>query len=126
MQITEIFADSTGETHFHAVPVNLAPRDFAAPSAPMRVSSETPLTTGVFLELPPGWDPEYHASPRPQWAVMLQGRLKVTATDGTTAAFGPGDVLFLNDQNSKGHQSLVQGQEPVGLLLMGLADIQRR
>jgi quercetin dioxygenase-like cupin family protein len=120
MQITEIYADATGETHFRAVPVNLAPRDFAPPSAPMGVSSETPLTTGVFLQLPPGWDPKYHASPRPQWVVMLHGRLKITATDGTTTVFQTGDVFFLNDQNSNGHQSLVQGQETVAVLLVGL------
>jgi quercetin dioxygenase-like cupin family protein len=88
----------------------------------MRVSSETPPTTGVFLELPSGWDPAYHASPRPQWVVVLRGHLNVTATDGTTTAFRPGDVFFLNDQNSKGHQSLVQGGETVALLLVGLFD----
>ena len=121
MQITEIYADYTGETHFRDVSVSLALRDFAPPSAPMGVSSDTPLTTGVFLELPPGWDPEYHASPRPQWVVVLGGCLNITATDGTTTAFRPGDVFFLNDQNSKGHQSLVQGQEAVALFLVGLA-----
>ena len=64
MQITEIYADDDGETHFRDVSVNFAPRDFAPPSAPMGVSSDTRLTTGVLLELPPGWDPKYHASPR--------------------------------------------------------------
>jgi hypothetical protein len=54
MQIVEIYADEAGETHFCANAVNLNTRDFVPPSAPMGVSAETPLTTGVFLELPPG------------------------------------------------------------------------
>jgi uncharacterized cupin superfamily protein len=122
MQITEIYSDDGGETHFRVNPVSLKPRDFAPPSAPMGVSTDTQLTTGVFLELPPGWDPKYHATPRQQWVVVLRGHLHITATDGTAADFRPGDVFFLNDENSKGHQSLVHGQETVALLLVGLAD----
>jgi len=119
MQITEIYSDETGETHIRANPVILAPRDFAPPSAPMAVSAEMPLTTGVILELPPGWDPNYHATPRRQLVVVLRGLLCVTTTDGTGAEFGPGDVFLLNDENSKGHQSLVQGEDIVALFLVG-------
>jgi quercetin dioxygenase-like cupin family protein len=122
MQITEIYADGAGETHFRDVPMRLAPRDFAPPSAPIGASTDTPLTTGVFLEFPPGWDPKYHASPRRQWVVVLRGQLNATVTDGATADFRPGDVVFLNDANSKGHRTLVQGLETVFCFLVGLAD----
>ena len=50
MHVTEIYADRLGETHFRANPIVVAPRDFAPPSAPMGVSAETPMTTGVLLE----------------------------------------------------------------------------
>ena len=122
MRITEIYADEAGETHIRENPINLTPRDFAPPSAPMGVSPDRPLTTGVFLELPPGWDPKYHATPRPQWVVVLTGHLNITATDGTAADFHPGDAFFLNDKNSRGHRSLVQGKKTVALLLVGLAN----
>ena len=39
----------------------------------------------------------------------------------TEIDFRPGDAFFLNDQDSKGHQSLVQGEEAVALLLVGLS-----
>ena len=122
MQFTEIYADEAGETHLRDVPIHLAPRDFAPPSAPVGVSIDTPLTTGVFLELPPGWDPEYHPSPRRQWVVILRGKLNTTVTDGASADFRPGDIVFLNDANSKGHRTLVQGQETVSCFLVGLAE----
>ena len=124
MQITEIYADGTGQTQLRNTRVNLARRDFAPPSAPMGVSSETFLTTGVFLELPPGWDPHYHATPRKQLVVVLNGHLNIATTGGASADFRRGDVFVLNDKDSRGHLSLVQGREPVDLFLVGVADPQ--
>jgi hypothetical protein len=54
--------------------------------------------------------------------VVLRGTLRITASDQTVAVFHPGDIFFLNDPNSKGHQSLVQGEETVALLLVALSD----
>lgn len=122
MQITEIYADDAGETHLRDTQVNFEPRDFAPPSAPMEVSPETSLTSGVFLELPPGWDPKHHATPRRQLVVVLRGHLNIATTDGAAADFRRGDVFLLNDKGSKGHLSLVQGQESVTLFLVGLAN----
>jgi len=122
MQMTEIYADRAGETHIRTVPIELTPRDFAPPSAPMGVSAEKTMSSAVFLELPPGWDPQYHATPRRQWVVVLCGHLNITATDGEAMDFHPGDVIFLNDENSKGHRSLVQGDVAVRCILVGLAN----
>ena len=36
MQITEIYVDDASETHLRDIQVNLEPRDFAPPSAPMK------------------------------------------------------------------------------------------
>ena len=93
MQITEIYADEVSETHLRNVAVNLAARDFAPPSAPIGASPETPMTTGVFLELPPGWDPQYHATPRRQLVVLLQGHLKIT-THRRNFSRLPGGAMF--------------------------------
>ena len=122
MQITEIYADGSGETHLRDTQVKLELRDFAPPSPPMGVSAETSMTTSVFLELPPGWDPQNHATPRRQLVVVLAGHLNITTTDGASTGFRRGDVFFLNDKDSKGHMSLVQGQEPVALFLVGVTD----
>src|SRR5262245_59825722 len=119
MQITEIYVDQNGDTHFRDVEIGLARRDFAPPSAPMGVSAEMPLTTGVFIELPAGWDPKYHASPRRQLVIVLKGALHVTATDGATRDFGPGGTFLLHDEHGKGHQTLVKGRETVELFLAG-------
>jgi quercetin dioxygenase-like cupin family protein len=122
MRITEVYADAVGATHFREIPIQFKSRDFAPPSAPIDVSPETPMTTGVFLELPSGWDPNHHSTPRPQWVIVLRGHLKITVTDGAVTDFQSGDVFFLNDENSRGHQTVVQGQQSALLFLVGLAD----
>jgi uncharacterized cupin superfamily protein len=78
------------------------------------------MTTGVFLELPPGWDPKYHCTPRRQWVVVLRGHLNITVTDGTAVDFRPGDVFYLNDEDSSGHRTIAQGQQSALCFLVGL------
>ena len=122
MQITEIFADADGETHLRRRTVDLELRDFAPPSAPVRVSSEAQLTTGVFFAAPPGWDKSFHPTPRRQYAIMLSGRMTLTVSHGTTMTIRPGDVFLLNDPASRGHLSEVQGDGPATFFFAGLAD----
>ena len=120
MLLTEIFADSNGETHFRKIEVSFEVREFAPPSMPVQVSKEVTSTSSLFMIAPPGWDKEYHATPRKQLCVMLDGRLSVTATDGETIHMGPGDVLLVNDAASNGHLSQILGNESASFLFVGL------
>ena len=122
MQITEIYTDEEGETHLRKLTVDLALRDFAPPSEPVRVSTGETLTTGVFFEAPPGWDRTPHPTPRRQYAIMLSGQMTLTVSDGTRIDVRPGDVFLLNDVAGKGHLSQVQGDEPITWFFAGLAD----
>ncbi len=122
MQITEIYTDEAGDTHFRKRTVDLDVRDFAPPSAPVGVSAGEELTTGIFFEAPPGWDKSFHTTPRRQYAIMLSGRMTLTVSDGTVVDVRPGDVLLLNDLTGKGHLSQVQGDEPITWFFAGLAD----
>jgi uncharacterized cupin superfamily protein len=119
MKVTEIFADDRGETHFRAVEIDFETRAFAPPSLPVQVSAEIPSTTSLFMIAPPGWDKEYHATPRKQFCIMLQGKLSVEATDGQSIEMGPGDVLLVNDAESKGHLSTIQGDQNAVFIFVG-------
>jgi uncharacterized cupin superfamily protein len=119
MKVTEIFADDQGETHFRAVEIDFETRAFAPPSLPVKVSAEIPSTTSLFMIAPPGWDKEYHATPRKQFCIMLQGKLNVEATDGQSIKMGPGDVLLVNDAESKGHLSTIQGDQNAVFIFVG-------
>lgn len=119
MKVNEIFADDQGETHFRVVEIDFEQRAFAPPSLPVQVSAEIPSTTSLFMIAPPGWDEEYHATPRKQFCIMLRGKLKVEATDGQSIKMGPGDVLLVNDPESKGHLSTIQGNQDAAFMFVG-------
>ena len=122
MRLTEIFADDQGETHFRVIEIDFEKRAFAPPSMPVHVSAAMPTTTSLFMIAPPGWDKEFHATPRKQFCVMLKGKLTVLATDGETIEMGPGDVLLVNDEASKGHLSTIQGGESAAFMFVGLEE----
>ena len=119
MDLLELYADINGETHFRRVPVELESNHYAPPSPPLEISAETPVTTSLFLSAPPGWDDAFHPTPRRQYAVLLDGELSVTASDGETVMMKPGDMVLLNDSGSKGHLSKVQGDRPARFLMIG-------
>ncbi len=122
MEILEIYADEAGETHFRRTSIAMESRNYAPPSAPVRVSAEDAVTTSLFLAAPPGWDTEFHPTPRRQYAILLSGRVTATVTDGETIEAGPGTVVLLNDADSKGHLTKVQGGEDAHFLLVGLQE----
>ena len=120
MLLTEIFADGDGQTHFRKIEIEFEMREFAPPSMPVQVSKEFSTTSSLFMMAPPGWDKEYHPTPRKQLCVMLSGALSVTATDGETIHMGPGDVLLVNDMASGGHLSQILSKEDASFLFVGL------
>ncbi len=122
MELVEIYADAAGETHFRRTEIDFEVRDFAPPSQPIRVSAEMTSTSSLCLVAPPGWDKDFHPTPHKQLAVMLEGEVSVSATDGDTIDVRPGNVLLLNDKASKGHLTQVQGGRDASFLLIGLED----
>ena len=51
---------------------------------------------------------------------MLAGKATVTASDGETIDVRPGSIILLNDSDSKGHLTQVQGDMEASFLLIGL------
>jgi len=71
-----------------------------------------------FMVLPPGWFGDWHENPKPQWIIPLSGRWYVEAMDGQRIEFGPGEIHFGEDQNTRerdgkrGHLSGTIGDQP--------------
>jgi hypothetical protein len=121
MQIVEVYADAAGETHFRTAETSFQSRDFAPPSPPIGASPELQSTTTFVLRAPPGWDTQFHPTPRKQFAVMLDGEASVTVTDGEVRRLRPGGALLLNDAGSKGHLTQILGTKAAHFLMVGLA-----
>lgn len=121
MEIPELYADAAGDTHFRSTTIAFELRDFSPPWPAIGVSADLKPSAAVFLEAPPGWDKVFHPTPRKQLAVILTGELTVAATDGEVRRFGAGDCVLLNDPDSKGHLSQVQGDAMVHALMLAMA-----
>jgi uncharacterized cupin superfamily protein len=120
---TRLYCTPDGETHFQNVTVGLAKGNYAPPAAPAYTGGSRPVSTALFVSGESHWGENdlknriNHPAPAVQLAVVLSGVYSVTATDGETRRFYPGDVNLLEDTAPcKGHITVV-GDKP-GLLMM--------
>ena len=124
MDLLEIYADEEGETHFRRTELDMELHNFAPPSKPINISKELPSTSSMIVVAPPGWDDAFHPTPRKQLATPIYGSVTVQATDGETVRLEAGNIILLNDQDSKGHLTQVLGTQDAAVLLVGLQDAE--
>jgi quercetin dioxygenase-like cupin family protein len=113
VRITVITTDADGESHFVDREIDLMDRDFAPPSPPMQVSAPIPAGQGLFFRMAPGWFGDWHPTPCRQYFVQTSGQLEVHVSDGEVRHLHPGDVVYLEDTEGKGHTTRVVSDEPV-------------
>jgi hypothetical protein len=109
MKYVRLHADKNGDSHFEDATLTLDEADYRPP-APLVFVSHAFETDGVqFIRLPAGWSADAIQVPKKQFLICLKGHLEVTATDGKTRTFGPGDTVLMEDGEGKGHRSRVKG-----------------
>jgi hypothetical protein len=92
--------------------------NFAPPAAPLYIGNNVRASTAFFGGFDAGWGAHdlesrlYHPTPAVQFLIIIEGDFSITATDGETKRFRPGDVLRLEDTAPcKGHITVV-GDKP--------------
>ncbi len=115
---SRLYCTPDGNSHFETVTVELPKVDFAPPAAPINIGGHVPATTAFFGGFEAGWGARdlenrlYHPAPAAQFIVVLDGVFSITATDGETRTFRPGDVFRVEDTPPcKGHITVV-GDKP--------------
>ena len=110
---TRLYCTSDNESHFETVSIDLTKVDTTPPAPPTFVKAN-PASRTLFVGFDPRWGAQdlqarkFHPAPSSQFVVYLQGVMSITATDGETRHFGPGDVLRVEDTAPcKGHISVV-------------------
>lgn len=110
---TRLYCSPDNETHFEVVTVQLGRVD-AAPPAPPFFAKANPASRMVFAAFDAHWGAadlearKFHPAPAAQFVLYLRGVMSITASDGETRQFGPGDVLRVEDTAPcKGHISVV-------------------
>ena len=118
MELIEIHGDPADETHMRRTAIDFEMSEFVPPSQPLGVSAEMASTSSLFLTAPPGRDKNFHPTPRKQLAVVLDGHVCITVSDGETIDLKPGDTFLLNDMARKGHLARVQGEQDASFLFI--------
>ncbi len=106
MRIHNLYADTTGETHFRDIEVEWAEeRDFS------KLSKRLPASGIMFRETSGEYDLDWHPAPRRQYIINLDGGVRITASDGESRVIGAGEVLLVEDTAGKGHLSQSVGKQ---------------
>jgi hypothetical protein len=112
MRYTRLYADKEGQSHFEQVTAELDETDYRPPAPTVVVVSYAYDTDALqFIKLVPGWDGRSIRPPQPQFLIGLSGRIEVTASDGKTRTFGPGDGVLVGDTSGDGHRTRVKGDD---------------
>jgi hypothetical protein len=109
MKYVRLHADKNGNTHFDDATLSVEEADYRPP-APLAFVSHAFSSDGVqFVRLPSGWTAEALTPPKKQFLICLKGHLDLTASDGKSRSFGPGDTVLMEDVDGKGHRTRVKG-----------------
>lgn len=119
---TRIYADDDGISHFEELAIELLPGYVPHPADPLHVAAFHKTEKCSWIGGPPGWDGEApHPSPGRVLYVTLRGGARITAGDGISRDFLPGDVLLAEDTWGSGHSAEVTGPDGFISLVFALS-----
>lgn len=107
MQITRIYADSDGESHFENIEIELEDAGEIG-----RLSPKHPVTKIIFRENDANYDYDWHTAPERQYIILLDGEIEIEVSDGAKRTFVGGDVLLAEDTVGRGHKTRVTNAQP--------------
>lgn len=118
LNITRIFADEAGRSHFDDLCLELDRADLAVSAPDIQVSVPIEVSLARFSVMPPGFFADWHPAPRRQYSLHLSGELEVEVGNGEIRRLGPGSIVLLEDVVGQGHRTRVVGEQPmVGVFL---------
>ena len=122
LSYVRIYTDSIGETHFEDLEIKLNEIDFAPPAPPIFTSNLQPTTKFGFLSVLPGWNSDWHPTPKRQYIIYLSGMIEAEVSDGEIRQFGPGSITLVDDTFGKGHKSRAIGNDKIVLVVIQLEE----
>lgn len=116
IDITRLYTDEAGETHFVEEKLEVQEINFAPPAPSMFASPPVEAKASVYLLLPEGYFGDFHPAPRRQMMTLVKGALEVKVSDGETRRFTPGGTVLVEDTTGKGHATKSVGGESIVLV----------
>lgn len=100
MNITKIFSDKKGETHFETIEIPLVNQ------GDIGFLSETRAVKKLqFRKVSADHDYDFHCAPQKQYIVLLDGGVEIETSLGEKRKFQTGEILLVEDTTGKGHKT---------------------
>lgn len=99
-QLTRIYSDSNGDSHFEDVTVPLHEGGTIG-----FLSHKIPVQNLIFREVEPTYDYDFHTAPQKQYIILLDGEIEIETSLGDKRIFKAGEVLLVEDVEGKGHKT---------------------
>ena len=100
IQITRIYSDSNGESHFEDIEMPLKNNGEIG-----FLSDKIPVKEMIFRTVKSDYDYDFHNAPQKQYILLLDGEIEIETSLGEKRTFTSGDILLLEDTDGKGHKS---------------------
>src|SRR5262249_19727702 len=115
-----LYEDPDGSSHFGEI--DFAVDEVTRPGGHVVRISETMAATDFrFMGAGAGASMEPHPAPRRQLMIIVSGRWRCTASDGTSILFEPGGYVLMEDVAGIGHTTENLPGDPVLTVSVGLA-----
>jgi len=99
-QITRIYSDSSGESHFEDFEIPLKNNGDIG-----FLSEDEAVKSIVFREVLPSYDYDFHNAPDRQYIILLDGGVEIETSLGEKRTFETGSILLVEDTAGKGHKT---------------------
>jgi hypothetical protein len=100
MNITRIFSDEKGETHFETIEIPLINQgDIGFLSEIVEVKKLQ------FRKVSADYDYDFHCAPQKQYIVLLNGGVEIETSLGEKRKFQTGEIILVEDITGKGHKT---------------------
>jgi len=99
-QITRVYSDSNGDSHFEDIEIPLKEAGSIG-----RLSNVIPAKGIIFREVDPSYDWNFHTAPQKQYIILLDGEIEIETSLGVKRTFKAGEVLLVEDTAGKGHKT---------------------
>jgi len=112
-RVLRIYADGEGNSHIEELPI-------ATKEGRIRRTESAPVTGFTYADYTASSLEDWHRTPGRQFSISLSGEIEVEVSGGKKHAIHPGDIVFLEDLQGKGHITRIL--TPVTNIFIRVAD----
>jgi len=112
-RVLRIYADADGNSHVEELPI-------ATKEGRIRRTESAAVTGFTYADYPASSVEDWHRTPGRQFSISLSGEIEVEVSGGKKHAIHPGDIVFLEDLQGKGHITRIL--TPVTNIFVRVAD----